>query len=272
MNKLKDIKSHFSKIAPKYRDLRTTDLEPILYIKEKLKKLSKIIALDVGCGTGRYDIKLFEHLEKRLFLTSIDENKEMLDELMKISKKRKIKNFNIIKSSAERLALDKEIFDCILTFNAIHHFKILDFLKEGIRVLKDNGYLFIYTRLRSQNKRNIWGKYFPKFYKKENRLYELGELKKIFTQVVGLKLSSIKYFKYKRVSNLEWLTLQAVNHHYSTFFLYNEKEFNECLKKFQSNIKYQFKDLNKVAWEDEYTMFTLKKLKEENCNTTINKG
>ncbi len=55
---------HFSRIAHKYRDVRTTDLEPVLLIKKKLQKLTEIIAADVGCGAGRYDIKLFDHLGK----------------------------------------------------------------------------------------------------------------------------------------------------------------------------------------------------------------
>jgi hypothetical protein len=30
--------------------------------------------------------------------------------------------------------------------------------------LKGAGRLFIYTRLRSQNRRNIWGRFFPRFH------------------------------------------------------------------------------------------------------------
>lgn len=56
---MKSIHHHFLKIAHQYRDLRTTDLEPILFIKNKLHKHSKILAADVGCGDGRYDLKLF---------------------------------------------------------------------------------------------------------------------------------------------------------------------------------------------------------------------
>lgn len=96
------------------------------------------------------------------------------------------------------MSLKDNSLDCIFTFNAIHHFKILGFLKESSRLLKDNGYLFIYTRLRSQNRRNIWGKHFPLFNEKETRLYEINELKSLLRKINGIKIESMEYFKYAR--------------------------------------------------------------------------
>jgi len=255
---MKKIHHHFSRVAHKYEYLRTTDLEPILFIKKKLQHLTKIDAVDVGCGVGRYDTKLFHYLGKRLYLTCIDHNKNMLDELTNNLKKHKIKNFNTIRALAMALPLKVNSLDAIFTFNAIHHFKLLDFLKETYRVLRNNGYLFIYTRLRSQNKRNIWGGFFPKFYDKEKQLYELSELKEMLRKIPTLKLESIEYFKYRRTAKLERLISQAGDHHYSTFYLYDEKEFKESLKKFQENITQHFKDLNKIIWDDENTMLVIR--------------
>ena len=45
---------HFSAIAPKYQSVRTLDIKPVLYIKDKLKEKSKISMADIGCGDGRY--------------------------------------------------------------------------------------------------------------------------------------------------------------------------------------------------------------------------
>ena len=56
---------HFSRIAYKYRNLRTTDLEPVLFIKKELQNLTKIVAVDVGCGGGRYDKREFGEELKR---------------------------------------------------------------------------------------------------------------------------------------------------------------------------------------------------------------
>ena len=256
---METVHHHFSRVAHKYEDLRTTDLEQILFITKKLQNLTKIEAADVGCGGGRYDIRLFHHLEGKLHLTCTDYNKGMLDELTTNLKERGIKNFKAIKAPAEDLPLANNSLDSVFTFNAIHHFKFLDFLKEASRVLINNGYLFIYTRLRSQNKRNIWGRYFPKFNEKEKRLYELNELEKILNEIPALKLESVEYFKYKRIADLEWLITQARNHHYSTFYLYDEKEFEESLKGFQYNIARHFKDRDRITWHDENVMLVIRK-------------
>lgn len=256
---MKRIHPHFSAIAHRYEDLRTTDVEPILFIKEKLQNLNKIEAADVGCGVGRYVIKLFHHLGENLYLTCIDHNRRMLNELAKNLRKHKAKNVKTVNASAMALPLAGNSLDAIITFNAIHHFKCSGFLKESSRVLRENGYLFIYTRLRSQNKRNIWGRFFPEFYDKEKQLYELSKLKETLEKIPILKLESIEYFKYRRMAKLEWLITQATDQHYSTFYLYKEKEFKASLKKFQENIIHHFGNLDRIIWDDENIMLVIKK-------------
>jgi ubiquinone/menaquinone biosynthesis C-methylase UbiE len=198
---------------------------------------------------------LLEHLGERLYLICIDGNEKMLSELCKNLQGRA----KIIKASAECLPLSVNSLDCIFTFNAIHHFKFLSFLEEVARVLRTNGYLFVYTRLRSQNKKNIWGTHFPKFHEMERRLYELSEFKKIPKKIPSLELESIEYFKYERVASLEWLVTQAKEHHYSTFCLYEEKEFEEALEKFKRNVINHYRDTSRVVWNDENIMFVIKK-------------
>lgn len=260
---MKKIHPHFSRIAHKYKDLRTTDAEPVLSIKRKLRKSKTIEAADVGCGVGRYVIELFHHLGEMLRLTCIDYNRGMLNELTKNLRKHKIKNFKTINASAMALPLASNSLDAIFTFNAIHHFNLSHFLEEVSRVLRNNGYLFIYSRLRSQNKRNIWGKFFPKFHEKEKRLYELSELKEMVCKIPSLRIKSTEYFKYKRMATLEWLTTQAKHHHYSTFYLYNEKEFEEVLQKFQENITHHFENPDNVIWNDENILLNMRKISDE---------
>lgn len=256
---MKNIHHHFSRIAHKYRDLRTTDLEPILFIQKKLQRHSKIVAADVGCGAGRYDLKLFQYFGKKLFLYCIDANKEMLKHLTGFLVKHRVKNFKTIKAFGRKIPLKDNYLDCIFTFNAIHHFKISQFLKESSRTLKEGGYLFIYTRLRSQNRRNVWGKYFPLFNEKETRLYELNELKSLLRKISRLKIESIEYFKYSRLSSLDRLIKQARNHHYSTFYLYTKTEFEQSLEQFKQNIQRKFKDLSKISWFDENILLVVRK-------------
>ena len=253
----KRIGSHFSKIAHIYDDLRTTDLEPILFIRKRLEHLSKIEAVDVGCGGGRYDVRLFEQLGERLSLTCIDDSDEMLKELTRTLEKHKIENFKTIRTQARVLPLRDSSTDVVITLNALHHFIVLDFLQEASRILKDEGYLFIYTRLRQQNKESIWGRFFPQFHEREKRLHELCELKEMLRNVPALKLESTDYFRYKRTAKLKTLITQAKHHHYSTFYLYDQREFEEALRRFEANIIHHFKDPDDIVWHDENIMLTL---------------
>ncbi|MCL0087592.1 hypothetical protein M1O24_02465 [Dehalococcoidia bacterium] len=92
-------------------------------------------------------------------------------------------------------------------------------MDEMSRVLRDGGRIFIYTRLRSQNARNIWGRHFPLFLEKESRLHELWEMEEMTKLIDSLVVESIKKFKYWRNSTLSRLINQARNSHYSTFSL-----------------------------------------------------
>jgi len=145
---------HFSTVAPFYSQIRTIDLDPINYIAKKLASKSKIVAADIGCGDGRYSIKLIEKLRNRLSLTCVDNNHEMLRQISQVS--HYFQNLQTKYAFAEKLPFDDNSLDCIFSFNAIHHFKINEFAKECSRVLKNNGLLFVYTRLKEQNESNIW--------------------------------------------------------------------------------------------------------------------
>jgi ubiquinone/menaquinone biosynthesis C-methylase UbiE len=256
---MKEVYTHFSEIARKYGDLRTTDRDPILTIQKKLRKLTEIKAADIGCGEGRYDIELFDHLGERFSLTCVDLNDNMLKQMTINLKGHNIKNFSVIQAPADALPLKTGSLHSIFTFNAIHHFKLYKFLKECSRVLKSDGYLFVYTRLRSQNKKNIWGRFFPMFTEKETRLYEVNDFKDILTNSINLEGESVENFKIMRGVNLARLLEQARNRHYSTFSLYDENEFEKSLEKFESNMNHHFKNSGFISWYDEYTLLTIRK-------------
>ncbi len=107
----------------------------------------------------------------------IDYNENMLKSLENYFTGQNITNFCTRQGDANRLPIDNDSLDYIFTFNAIHHFEVPKFLSESLRALKDDGHLFIYTRLRNQNSRSIWGTQFPLFAEIETRLYEFDELK-----------------------------------------------------------------------------------------------
>jgi ubiquinone/menaquinone biosynthesis C-methylase UbiE len=250
---------HFSKIAKKYRQLRTTDSEPVSVIIDKLKNLEHVEAVDVGCGAGRYDLLLLKHLGDRLNLTCLDANTEMLKSLEQYLQKHDIHNFAAKQSVAENMPFKDNALDCVCTFNAVHHFSLPGFLSESARVAKSGGYIFIYTRLREQNEKNIWGLYFPGFNEKETRLYTLDMMKDSIAGATGLSIESIVFFAYGRAATLEELKYRANSHHYSTFSLYSPVELEEASKIFSINIRDQFKDPENVRWFDENILFIIKK-------------
>ena len=250
-------KSHFSRIAAIYEDLRTMDREPAIFIGNKMQEYSSLKGADIGCGCGRYTAELFRYLGDKLHLTCVDENEDMLKQLKTNLAGKNLQNFETVRAPANNSQVESNSLDFIVTFNAVHHFDLVGFLNESARILKDEGYLFVYTRLRSQNKRNIWGRYFPKFHNKETRLYDLDEFKMILEKIKLLKLDSLKYFKYKRRVSTNWLMSRATNHHYSTFDLYDREEFDDALMKFQKCIANNFSNSNDVFWEDENVMFVI---------------
>jgi len=249
---------HFSRIAKRYRNLRTTDLEPITIVVRELKNLARIKGIDVGCGTGRYDLLLYRYLGGMLRLTCVDANDYMLEELDKYLIKYGISNFDSIHSEAEHLPFPSNALDCVCTFNAIHHFNLPEFLRESDRILNSGGYLLMYTRLREQNRRNIWGWYFPKFHQKETRLYTLDTLIQLVA-ASNLRIKSIEYFKYGRISTLAQLVKRARDHHYSTFSLYSSEELEEAITGFKQNIRSEFEDTNQIRWFDENVLFVVRK-------------
>lgn len=245
---------HFSKLSIAYRSVRTTDVKPIKYIREFLGSYSEVVAADVGCGTGRYSQSLIKYFGSKLFLHCIDANEFMLQELAEQLSSIADGRFKVVKGSAEELPLPAQSLDVLTTFNAVHHFALETFLRESHRVLRKNGYLFVYTRFRSQNKRNLWGKYFPRFAEKEDRLYELENISRALIDVPELELLDVVPFRYRRRAGIHRLIAQAKNRHYSTFSLYGQEEFLEALDTFERELLRRYKNPAAINWYDENTL------------------
>ncbi len=209
---------HFSNVASLYNDIRTTDLEPVSFIKEKLKDRKEIRSADIGCGAGRYDLLFFQNLNN-LHLICTDINQSMIEQTSDLLKNNGIKSYQTMVSSIDSLSLEENSLDCVVTFNAVHHFSFANFLEKSASFLKEDGFIFVYTRLQSQNANNIWGRHFPQFVDNEDRLYELDDLGKWVDSVDSVMVESIDRFRYRRHSTLRELLKQASCKHYSTFCL-----------------------------------------------------
>ncbi len=219
---------HFSELSASYNELRTTDIEPALYVCERLQDEGEIRAADIGCGAGRYDLFLLQHLPG-LHLTCADINGAMVEETARYLKSHGQGNFVAQRIDASDLRLPDGTLDCIVTFNAIHHFDPVPFLGQAAQAVKNSGLVFVYTRLKSQNARSIWGRFFPGFPEKETRLYDLSDVESWADRLDGLNLETIEFFRFERVAPLNRLLDQAAGKHYSTFSLYSADELRKAL-------------------------------------------
>lgn len=252
------IEKHFTNLSRSYNGLRTTDLEPVRYVQEKLRDRKAVYGADIGCGGGRYDLMLLE-LVPGLSLICADANEAMLEETVRLLESNGHMNFCTQRSDASAMALPQNSLDFITTFNAIHHFDPVVFLQQASSSVKDGGYVFVYTRLRSQNARNVWGRFFPGFNEKERRLFRMNDIEAWMDSVDGMSLSEIVFFKFRRVASMDRLINQAQNKHYSTFSLYDDVEFAESLLLFREELERHFRDPLHIEWIDENVMLTFRK-------------
>ncbi len=93
-------------------------------------------ALDAGAGTGRLSIKLFNAGAE---VTSLDMSAEMLEELQK-----KNPDIKTVEGDVEHMPFDDDQFDFVFSsLTLVHLKKIIPFLDECYRVLKDDGKLVL---------------------------------------------------------------------------------------------------------------------------------
>lgn len=247
------MRDHFSGVAAAYNSLRTTDLEPILCIRDTLGNSGPLRGIDVACGGGRYSLLLCEHLPG-LTLTLNDVNESMLSRAASYLTANGIEGFGTIEADVAHLRVPDGALDAVFTFNAIHHFAPQPFLDKAADALAGSGRLFIYTRLRSQNARSIWGRFFPEFAEREDRLYRLSEIRSWTDRLGRLGQPTVTRFRYRRRATLAQLLNQARNKHYSTFSLYAATELSRAVADFERNIRDRFPDPECIEWWDENVM------------------
>lgn len=251
-----NMEGHFAKVAGKYRRLRTTDEAPVFFIRSELAGRKSVEAADIGCGTGRYDLLLFQHLPN-LHLICVDRSPQMLGELKQYLAEHAEGNFETLQAGIDDLQLKPDSLDAVFSFNAIHHFDFTTFITKAARAIRADGRVFVYTRTPAQNAETIWGKHFPRFLDKETRLHTLEEMEGWVADTGWLDVIATKVFEFPRRSNLDRLLEQARDRHYSTFSIYKEAEFAEALAAFEEGVRRSCDDQGTVEWCDQNTMLVV---------------
>lgn len=245
---------HFKKIADSYDDLREFNQGLIEIMKNKLDGKSRI--LDLASGTGRYCNELSKYHDFSLF--SLDLSPDMLRAGKKAASEKGVKNFFIL-SDVCKLPFRGSTFGGVIIFNAIHHFHLRTCITEAKKVLEKNGRIFIYTRLKNQNERSVWGKHFPEFNEKEDRLYDLADFEKTIDTINGIIIEGITLIGDERRADVQELLEKVQSKHFSTFSLYKTKELEKAVKAFKDNLQMNYQTYPEIAYRQENILIVLRK-------------
>jgi SAM-dependent methyltransferase len=242
---------HFKQVASVYESLRTTDQEPVQWLRRRLPE-RPTVGVDVGCGTGRYSKLLRALLPEGSLLIASDISAAMLAELQAGNDGPSW--VAPLLSAAEVLPIRTGSLDLVTSFNSVHHFDLGRFLDDAARVLRPDGQLFIYTRTPQQNARTIWGRYFPGFVEHEQRLHGARALRAAVRRTRGLQLAGTRTFRHFRSSTPERLLAQVEGCHYSTFSLYAPDELPSAIATFRARLPSP-----EVSWVDEHLLVVVRR-------------
>ena len=231
---------HFDTIASSYRNVRTTDAEPVSHIRGQLPD-RPLVGVDVGAGTGRYTERLLATLPPNSLLVGADFTYSMLVRLVQSTGRQRIPAVCCV---GEQLPLADCSVDFVTTFNAVHHFELGRFVDDAARVLRPGGDLFVYTRTPTQNANSIWGRQFPDFAARETRLHDKEAFQHVLSRFGQVNTTN---FTYERRATRARLIDLVRHRHYSTFALYEQHELAGALDRFLHNLG----DAKEQRWQDE---------------------
>lgn len=99
------------------------------------------VAADLGCGSGYFTVALAQRVRK---VYGVDVQKEMLDFLAEKIKRLGIKNIQLLLSKANKIPLEPESVDLLISINTLHEFDDKNIMiREIRRVIKRGGRLMI---------------------------------------------------------------------------------------------------------------------------------
>jgi ubiquinone/menaquinone biosynthesis C-methylase UbiE len=243
------MRQHFAALAPQYRHLRDLDMRAVRRVAGLLRGIvasqSSLSLLDVGTGTGRYTQAVLHELPRegarRPRVVAVDATREMLGALA-AHLPFDIASVQRVIGRAEDLPFAAAAFDALLSFNALHHFDLPAFLREAARVVRPSGTLLLYTRTPEQNRRTVWGRFFPEFAARETRLYSEGTLRAAVAATGCFRRIQLLPLRWVVRTSLARLLDQARLRFYSTFELYTPREFAAALGAFERRVRAHYRD------------------------------
>ena len=144
--------------------------------------------------------------------------------------------------------------DAITSFNAVHHFDLPTFVREASRVLTPSGLLVLYTRTAEQNRRTIWGRYFPEFATLENRLHTVSELEGALDATRAFAPVRVQTIPWRVTTSLSRLIEQVTAYHYSTFRFYSRDRLHTALDTFQRRVRHVSRDCSRITFDNDHLL------------------
>ncbi|KAM3916141.1 putative methyltransferase [Leptodactylus fuscus] len=109
------------------------------YVKKKTNTQALEMAVDIGCGTGRYTIPLAPHFKKVL---GIDISESQINVAKQYNS---ADNVSYMVAPAEKLPLKEASVDLVTAGLTAHWFTFDKFANEAVRVMKTKGFLALHS-------------------------------------------------------------------------------------------------------------------------------
>ena len=157
--------------------------------------------------------------------------------------------------AVETLPVRTSSCDVMTCFNAVHHVDLARFVAEAARVLTPAGQLVVYTRTPEQNRRTIWGHYFPEFATRETRDSMGSRTCARPCRPPGpSRRFARRRSRGRSPPSLARLVEQATHYHYSTFRLYADDALRAAIATFRQRVGQAFHDVTRITYDNDHLL------------------
>ena len=252
---------HFSDVSSRYRSLRDLDLAAVRLVSGVLAGAAAparpFRLLDVGTGTGRYLDAVSEDLSSTLATDvcpiGLDRSPAMVGQIRRLNGCAYPGASHLV-GAVETLPFRAASCHAMTCFNAVHHFDLARFVSEASRVLTPSGLLVLYTRTAEQNRRTIWGRYFPEFVTLENRLYTVSELEGALDATRAFASVRAQTIPWSVTTSLSRLLEQVTAYRYSTFRFYSPDRLHTALDTFRRRVRHVSRDCSRITFDNDHLL------------------
>jgi SAM-dependent methyltransferase len=239
-------KADYSEIAKYYDKVRLMPIEGLLSKIIEYGRIAKNSAvLDLGCGTGRFTLRI--RTAKPSMLVGLEPSIEMLKQA---ALKDEPKRILWVQGDGQHLPFRGGFLDCVYMTAVIHHIENKRMaLLEIRRVLKEGGSCVIMTFSHTGIKKHVTH-FFPGVTAIDlKRIPSVPSLKNMM-MAVGFR--DINYHVIKQdegYTSVDEYLKRVRRKYFSTLTLLNEKAFQRGLGVFEKKVRKKYGDhLKKISW------------------------